>query len=323
MKNKVCKLFGIQFPIVQGGMVWVSGAKLAAAVSNAGGLGLIGAGSMKPELLRQHIRKARALTTRPFGVNIPIFSKYAGEQVNLAVEEGISIFFMSAGSPKRFTPILKEAGCTVVHVASSPTLARKCQDAGVDGVVVEGFEAGGHNGREELTTFVLVPQARDSVDIPLIAAGGIADGRGIAAAFALGAEGVQIGTRFAATVESSASDAYKKLLVSSGDSATRLMLKSLIPVRLVQNSLTEKLQELEARCATAAELEAELGAGAARRAIFDGEVDAGEVEAGEIAGMIHDIPTTAELMKRLVSEASQILSGVALQGTFKNENGFS
>jgi len=323
MKNRVCELFGVRFPIVQGGMVWVSGAKLAAAVSNAGGLGLIGAGSMKPELLRQHIRKATRLTTRPFGVNIPIFSKYAEEQVELAIEEEISIFFMSAGSPKRLTHKLKEAGCTVVHVASSPTLARKCQDAGVDAVVVEGFEAGGHNGREELTTFVLVPQARDRVDIPLIAAGGIADGRGIAAAFALGAEGVQIGTRFAATVESSASDAYKQLLVTSGDAATRLMLKSLIPVRLVQNSLTEKLLKLESRCATVMELEAELGEAAAKRAIFDGEVDTGEAEAGEVVGMIHDIPTVLELMQRLVSEATDNFTGMALSESLKNDNGFS
>ncbi len=318
MTNRVCELLGIRFPIVQGGMVWVSGAKLAAAVSNSGGLGLIGAGSMKPELLRQHIRKARTLTKFSFGVNIPIFSKYAEEQVKLAMDEGIAIFFMSAGSPKRFTPTLKAAGCTVVHVASTPTLARKCQDAGVDAVVVEGFEAGGHNGREELTTFVLVPQARDRVDIPLIAAGGIGDGRGIAAAFSLGAEGVQIGTRFAATYESSASDPYKRMLVSSGDAATRLMLKSLIPVRLIQNSLTEKLDELEARCATPAELEAELGPGAAKRAIFDGEIDRGEVEAGEISGMIDDIPTTAELMARLVSEASGVLSRIDFMRVFRN-----
>ncbi|RLE18831.1 MAG: nitronate monooxygenase [Acidobacteria bacterium] len=323
MKNRVCELFKIRYPIIQGGMVWVSGGKLAAAVSNAGGLGLIGAGSMKPDLLRQHIRKAKMLTAAPFGVNIPIFSKYAESQVHTAIDEGVSIFFMSAGSPKRFTPILKEAGCTVAHVASSPTLAKKCQDAGVDAVVVEGFEAGGHNGREELTTFVLVPQARDRVDIPLIAAGGIADGRGIAAAFALGAEGVQIGTRFAATVESSASAQYKNQIVAAGDSATRLMLKALIPVRLIRNSLTERLHALEARCASGKELEAELGENAAKRAIFDGEVDQGEVEAGEIAGMISDIPSTGELMRRLVSEALAAAPGDALREAFRNENGFS
>ena len=316
MKNRVCELFGIQYPIIQGGMVWVSGAKLAAAVSNAGGLGLIGAGSMKPELLREHIRKARALTKFPFGVNIPIFTKYSQEQVALALEEGVSIFFMSAGSPKRFTPLLKDAGCTVVHVASSPTLALKCQGAGVDAVVVEGFEAGGHNGREELTTFVLVPQARDRVDIPLIAAGGIADGRGIAAAFALGAEGVQIGTRFAATKESSASEAYKQRLVAAGDTDTKLMLKSLIPVRLVQNRLTKRLQELESACASAAELQGELGGNAAKRAIFEGDVDGGEVEAGEITGMIHDIPSAGELMRRMVSEASEAFSGISSMDTF-------
>ncbi|NOZ14014.1 MAG: nitronate monooxygenase [Acidobacteria bacterium] len=323
MKNRVCELFKIRYPIIQGGMVWVSGAKLAAAVSNAGGLGLIGAGSMKPELLRQHIRKAKSLTTAPFGVNIPIFSRYAEEQVNTALEEGVSVFFMSAGSPKRFTPDLKAAGCTVVHVASSPTLAKKCEDAGVDAVVVEGFEAGGHNGREELTSFVLIPQARDRVKIPLIAAGGIADGRGIAAAFALGAEGVQIGTRFAVTVESSASPAYKEYLVSSGDSATKLMLKSLIPVRLVRNTLSEELEELERRCVPAAELEKKLGPAAARRAIFDGDVDSGEVEAGEVTGMIEDIPSVSLLMARLVSEAASVLSDFPPCEVFREENGFS
>ncbi len=323
MKNRVCELFNIRYPIVQGGMVWVSGAKLAAAVSNAGGLGLIGAGSMKPELLKQHIQKAKSLTAAPFGVNVPIFSKYAEEQVNTALKEGVSIFFMSAGSPKRFTPHLKAAGCTVVHVASSPTLAKKCEDAGVDAVVVEGFEAGGHNGREELTTFVLIPQTRDRVKIPLIAAGGIADGRGIAAAFALGAEGVQMGTRFAVTVESSASSAYKECLVSSGDSATKLMLKSLIPVRLVQNTLTEELNELEHRCASVAELEETLGPAAARRAIFDGDVDSGEVEAGEVTGMIGDIPSVSALMARLVSKAASVLSGFPLHEVFREKNGFS
>lgn len=308
MENRVCKLFGIRYPIIQGGMVWVSGARLAAAVSNAGGLGLIGAGSMDPDLLKHHIQKARTLTRNPFGINIPIFSKYAEAQVKVALAENVSIFFMSAGSPRRFTPMLKQAGKTVVHVASTPALAVKCQGAGVDAVVVEGFEAGGHNGRDELTTFVLIPGTRQLIDIPLIAAGGIGNGSGIAAALALGAEGVQIGTRFAVTVESSASGEYKRAIVEAGDTATTLMLKSLIPVRLLQNRLTAELRELELSCASQEVLEKVVGKGAAKRAIFDGDVDNGEVEAGEIAGMIRDIPSVAELMERLLLETRDAVS---------------
>ena len=302
MGNRVCELFGIKYPIIQGGMVWVSGAKLAAAVSNAGGLGLIGAGSMKPDLLREHIKKAKNLTDKPFGVNIPIFSNYSEEQVKVALEEGVKIFFMSAGSPKKYTPYLKEKGCTVVHVTSTPTLAKKCEDAGVDAVVVEGFEAGGHNGRDELTTFVLIPQTKKIVNIPIIAAGGIATGEGIAAALALGADGVQIGTRFAATVESSAHENYKKALINAKDTDTMIYLKSIIPVRLVKNSLTVKIEELEKRCADVEEFKKVLGESPAKRAIFDGDIDNGEIEAGQIAGMIDDIPTVSEVFERLIKE---------------------
>ncbi len=302
MTNKVCELFGIKYPIIQGGMVWVSGAKLAAAVSNAGGLGLIGAGSMKPDLLREHIKKAKTLTDKPFGVNIPIFSKYSEEQVRVSLEEGVKIFFMSAGSPKKYTSYLKEKGCIVVHVTSTATLAKKCEDAGVDAVVVEGFEAGGHNGRDELTTFVLIPQTKKLVNIPVIAAGGIATGEGIAAAFALGADGVQIGTRFAATVESSAHENYKKALVNAKDTDTMLYLKSIIPVRLVKNSLTLKIEELEKRCADVEELKKIIGEHAAKRGIFDGDVENGEIEAGQIAGLIEDIPAVSEVFQNLIKE---------------------
>ncbi|BBB32527.1 enoyl-[acyl-carrier protein] reductase II [Thermotomaculum hydrothermale] len=305
MGNRVCELFGIKYPIIQGGMVWVSGAKLAAAVSNSGGLGLIGAGSMKPDLLREHIKKAKNLTDKPFGVNIPIFSKYSEDQVKVALEEGVKIFFMSAGSPKKFTPVLKENGCIVAHVASTPTLAKKCEDAGVDAVVVEGFEAGGHNGRDELTTFVLIPQAKKIVSIPLIAAGGIATGSAIVAAFALGAEGVQIGTRFAATKESSAHENYKKAIVNAKDTDTMLYLKSIIPVRLVKNSLTVKIEELEKRCADVEEFKKILGEHAAKRAIFDGDVDNGEIEAGQIAGLIDDIPSVSEVFDNLIKEFNE------------------
>ncbi len=302
MKNRICALFGIKYPIIQGGMVWVSGAKLAAAVSNAGGLGLIGAGSMKPDLLREHIRKAKTLTDKPFGVNIPIFSNYSEEQVRVSLEEGVRIFFMSAGSPKKFTGYLKEKGCIVVHVTSTPTLAKKCEDAGVDAVVVEGFEAGGHNGRDELTTFVLIPQTKKIVSIPVIAAGGIATGEGMAAAFALGADGVQIGTRFAVTVESSAHENYKKAVVNAPDTGTMLYLKSLIPVRLVKNSLTVKIEELEKRCADVEEIKKVIGENAAKRAIFDGDIEYGEVEAGQISGLIDNVLTVDEVFKKLIQE---------------------
>lgn len=307
MANPICDLFSIRYPVIQAGMVWVSGAKLAAAVSEAGGLGLIGAGSMDPDLFQHHIRKAMKRTDKPFGVNIPIFSSYANEQVEVALKENVPIFFMSAGSPRAFTKQLKEAGRIVVHVTSTPTLAAKCEDAGVNAVVVEGFEAGGHNGRDELTTFTLIPMARDRVKIPVIAAGGIADGRGIAAALILGADGVQIGTRFAITRESSASEAYKQCIVEAGDAETALMLKSIVPVRLVNNRLTREIAVLEARCASVSELEKLVGKGAARRAIMEGDVENGEVEAGQCSGLISDIPGATELVDRLLSETRAVL----------------
>ncbi len=305
--NRVEKLFGIKYPIIQGGMVWVSGAKLAAAVSNAGGLGLIGAGSMKPDLLEAHIKKAKTLTSKPFGVNIPIFSKYAEKQVEVALNNDVDIFFMSAGSPKKFTNYLKEKGKTVVHVTSTPQLAYKCEQAGVDAVVVEGFEAGGHNGRDELTTFALVPQSVDLVDIPVIAAGGIADGRGMAAAFMLGAEGVQIGTLFAASKESSAHINYKNAILNADSCDTVLALKNIIPVRLLKNKLTEQLLKLEEKCANKEEILKLLENNPAKEAIFEGKLDMGEIEVGQCCAMVKKIKASHEIIDNIVSEYNSII----------------
>jgi enoyl-[acyl-carrier protein] reductase II len=295
-------LFGVRYPIVQAGMVWVSGGRLAAAAAEAGCLGLIGSASMTPDLLRRHIVRARELTSKPFGVNVPLLYPKAQERIDAAIDEGIRVFFTSAGSPRAFTGHLKDKGATVVHVASSPTLARKCQDAGVDAVVVEGFEAGGHNGRDEITTMVLVREAVDAVSIPVIAAGGIGDGRAIAAAMALGAAGVQIGSRFAATVESSAHDAFKQAVVRAGADATMLTLKKLTPVRLLKNAFAERVSALEASGASAEDLREALGKGRARRGMFEGDLDEGELEIGQVSGVIGDLPTCAELVARLVRE---------------------
>lgn len=295
----VAPLFGIEHPIIQGGMVFQSGARLAAAVSEAGGLGLIGAGSMRPDLFRDQIRKARTLTAKPFGVNLPLLYGHSRDCLEVALEEGVRIFFTSAGSPRRAMGPLKEAGCTVVHVAASPELARKCQDAGCDAVVVEGFEAGGHNGREELSTMVLVPQCVAAVDIPVIAAGGVASGGQMAAAFALGAAGVQIGSRFAVTQESSGHANFKRAVVEAGSGDTLLVMKKHIPVRLLRNTFREKVLELEARGATREELAELLGTGRARKGMLDGDLENGELEIGQVSGMIDDVPTVAELMARL------------------------
>ncbi|NPA44231.1 MAG: nitronate monooxygenase [Chlorobi bacterium] len=305
--NRIAELFGIKYPIIQGGMVWVSGAKLAAAVSNAGGLGLIGAGSMKPDLLEAHIKKARTLTSKPFGVNIPIFSKYAEKQVEVALDNNVDIFFMSAGSPKKFTNYLKEKGKTVVHVTSTPQLAYKCEQAGVDAVVVEGFEAGGHNGRDELTSFVLIPQAVDLVNIPVIAAGGIADGRGIAAAVMLGAEGVQIGTLFAASKESSAHINYKNAILNASSCDTVLALKDIIPVRLIKNKLTEEISILEKKCAKKEEILKLLGNNPAKEAIFEGKLDMGEIEVGQCCAMVKKIEDVNNIIEKLIKEFNFII----------------
>lgn len=306
--NRIVKLFGTKLPIIQAGMVWVSGGKLAAAASNAGALGIIGAGSMKPDLLRHHINKAQSLTKNPLAVNLPLLYHGIEEQIAVCLELGIKIFFTSAGSPKKFTPMLKSNNCVVVHVTSAPDLAKKCEDAGVDAVVAEGFEAGGHNGRDELTTMVLIPQVVDSVKIPVIAAGGIGDGRQIAAAFALGAEGVQIGSRFAATVESSAHDNFKHAIVQAAPSSTMISMKKTVPVRLLKNKFYEQITQLEDRCASAEELNNLLGKGRAKAGMLDGDLENGELEIGQVAGMIRDIPTCQTLVDRLVAEYAQTKS---------------
>ena len=300
--NRITSLLGIQYPIVQGGMVWCSGWRLASAVSNAGGLGLIGAGSMHPEILREHIRKCRVATEFPFGVNIPLMYPQIEEIMNIVVEEGVKIIFTSAGNPKTWTGWLKERGITVVHIVSSSRFAVKCEEAGVDAVVAEGFEAGGHNGREETTTFCLIPAVREATTLPLIAAGGIATGEGILAAMVLGAEGVQIGTRFALTDESSASPLFKEYCLSLGD--TKLLLKKLAPTRLVKNSFREAVEKAEDSGASMEELRTLLGQGRAKKGIFEGDIEEGELEIGQVSSIISRQQPVAEVMKELV-EACQ------------------
>lgn len=300
--NRVANLFGIRYPVVSGGMVWCSGWRLAAAVSEAGGLGLIGSGSMTPELLREHIRKCRNATDKPFGVNVPLMYRYAEQIMHVIADEAVPVVFTSAGNPKTWTGFLHDAGCKVAHVVSSSRFALKSRDAGVDAVVAEGFEAGGHNGREESTTMVLVPQVRSAIDIPLIAAGGIASGEGMAAAFALGAEGVQMGTRFALTQESSASDAFKRLCIGLDEGGTMLALKKLSPTRLVRNDFYDRVAEAESRGATAGELSELLGRGRSRLGIFEGDLSEGELEIGQIASFIRDLPTAGEVVGRVVGE---------------------
>ncbi len=309
--NRVCNLFGIKYPIIQGGMIWVSGAKLAAACSNAGGLGLIGAGSMKPELLTQHIDKAKSLTNKPIGVNVPLLYRFAKEQIDVAIEKGIKIFFTSAGSPNKFTEYIKSHGAIVVHVSGTPELAMKCQDAGVDAVVIEGFEAGGHNSRDELTTFTLIPQTADKITIPLIAAGGIGDGRGIAAALALGADGVQMGSRFVATEESSAHINFKQEIVAASATSTFLTLKKIVPVRLIKNKFYHAICQLEKDGAQVEEFQKLLATGRSKKGMFDGDVVQGELEIGQISGLIKDIPTVEILMHRLIDEYKTAIGRLA------------
>lgn len=301
-QNSLCKLLGIELPVIQGGMIYMSGAKLAAAVSSVGGLGLIGSGSMRPDLFRRHVCKCRELTDRPFGVNIPLLYPHSSEILDIAVEEGVRIVVTSAGSPKRVVGKLKDHGCVVLHVVANPLLAEKCQAAGCDGIVCEGFEAGGHNGREELTTMVLVPQCIAAVDIPVVAAGGIASGAQWAAVMALGADGVQIGSRFAITAESSGHASFKQRVVEAGFGDTTLRLKKHVPVRLLDNRFSKEVAALEARGASSEELAELLGTGRARRGMLDGEMDDGELEIGQVSGMIADVPTVRELMDRLRRE---------------------
>tara|TARA_B100000768_G_C11249035_1_gene363198 strand:+ start:131 stop:1072 length:942 start_codon:yes stop_codon:yes gene_type:complete len=306
MKNKITQLFKIQHPIVQGGMIWVSGWKLASAVSNAGGLGLIGSGSMYPEVLREHIQKCKKATDKPFGVNVPMLYPQIDEIMDIIVEEGVKIVFTSAGNPKIWTSFLKDRGITVVHVVSSVKFALKAEAAGVDAVVCEGFEAGGHNGREETTTFTLIPMVKEQVRVPVIAAGGIGSGRGMLAAIVLGADGVQIGSRFAATEESSAHQNFKDTIINVKDGDTQLTLKELAPVRLVKNKFYNEVQELYKEHPTIEEIKELLGRARAKKGMFEGDLDDGELEIGQIAGLIHEIKPAKDVVNEIIEELKSV-----------------
>lgn len=300
--NRITELFGIQYPVIAGGMVWCSGWHLAAAVSNAGGLGLLGAGSMHPETLIEHIDKMNAATDKPWGINIPLMYPEIDRLIEIIIEKGVKIVFTSAGSPKKYTARFHEAGIKVAHVVSSSKFAKKCEEAGVDAVVAEGFEAGGHNGREETTTLALIPQVREAISLPLIAAGGIGSGKAMLAAMALGAEGVQIGTLFAVSEESSASDAFKQLCVDLGEDGTMLALKKISPTRLIKNELYAKIAEAESRGAEADELRELLGRAASKRGIFEGDLEHGELEIGQIASTIKEVKPVAQIMHDLITD---------------------
>lgn len=309
--NRVTELFGIQYPVIAGGMVWCSGWRLAAAVSNAGGLGLLGAGSMHPETLIEHIDKMNAATDKPWGINIPLMYPEIDRLIEIIIEKGVKIVFTSAGSPKKYTARFHEAGIKVAHVVSSSKFAKKCEEAGVDAVVAEGFEAGGHNGREETTTLALIPQVREAISLPLIAAGGIGSGKAMLAAMALGAEGVQIGTLFAVSEESSASDAFKQLCVDLGEDGTMLALKKISPTRLIKNELFAKIAEAENRGAEADELRELLGRAASKRGIFEGDLEHGELEIGQIASTIKEVKPVAQIMHELITDFHTTQSRIA------------
>ena len=309
--NRVTELFGIEYPVIAGGMVWCSGWRLAAAVSNAGGLGLLGAGSMHPETLIEHIDKMNAATTKPWGINVPLMYPEIEKLMDIIIEKGVKIVFTSAGSPKKFTARLHEAGIKVAHVVSSSKFAKKCEEAGVDAVVAEGFEAGGHNGREETTTMALIPQVREAISLPLIAAGGIGSGKAMLAAMALGAEGVQIGTLFAVSEESSASDAFKQMCVNLGEDGTMLALKKISPTRLIKNELYAKIAEAESRGAEADELRELLGKAASKRGIFEGDLENGELEIGQIVSAIKEVQAVSTIMKNLIDDFTATQSRIA------------
>lgn len=309
--NRITELFGIQYPVIAGGMVWCSGWRLAAAVSNAGGLGLLGAGSMHPETLIEHIDKMNAATDKPWGINIPLMYPEIDRLIEIIIEKGVKIVFTSAGSPKKYTARFHEAGIKVAHVVSSSKFAKKCEEADVDAVVAEGFEAGGHNGREETTTLALIPQVREAISLPLIAAGGIGSGKAMLAAMALGAEGVQIGTLFAVSEESSASDAFKQLCVDLGEDGTMLALKKISPTRLIKNELFAKIAEAENRGAEADELRELLGRAASKRGIFEGDLEHGELEIGQIASTIKEVKPVAQIMHELITDFHTTQSRIA------------
>lgn len=309
--NPITQLFNIKFPIVQAGMIWCSGWKLASAVSNAGGLGLIGSGSMYPDILRDQIQKCKKATNKPFGVNVPLLYPDIDKHIAIIIEEGVKIVFTSAGNPKTWTKHLKDHGITVVHVVSNVKFALKCQEASVDAIVAEGFEAGGHNGREETTTLVLIPQVRKAIDIPLIAAGGIGSGQAMAAAFALGADGVQIGSRFAATHESSCHINFKNAIVEAKEGDTQLSLKQLTPVRLIKNKFYNQVAELEKQGGTPEELAALLGRGRAKKGMFEGDLEEGELEIGQVSGAIDQILSVQEVMDELIKDYNASIKKMA------------
>jgi enoyl-[acyl-carrier protein] reductase II len=308
MKTNLCELLSIKYPIIQAGMVWVSGAKLAAASANAGILGVVGAGSMNPELLDQHLKKALLLTQnkKNLAVNVPLLYSKTKEQLEVALKNNIKIFITSAGSPKTYTSWLKDQGAVVIHVTSNPELAQKCETAGVDAVIAEGFEAGGHNGRDELTTFSLIPQVVDAVKIPVIAAGGIGDARGMAAAMLLGASAVQMGTRFVLTQESSAHQNFKEAILKAGPCETMLMMKKTVPVRLMKNKFYQEIKNLEEQCASEAQLLEHLGHGRAKLGMLEGNLEQGELEIGQIAGLIKNNPTVQELVTKIVHDYNNL-----------------
>ena len=302
MKTRITELFNIKYPIVQAGMIWCSGWRLASAVSEAGGLGLIGSGSMYPEVLREHIQKCKAATKKPFGVNVPLLYPDIDKHIDIIIEEGVRIVFTSAGNPKTWTQKLKDNGITVVHVVSSKKFALKSQEAGCDAVVAEGFEAGGHNGREETTTLCLIPMVSDALDIPVIAAGGIADGRAMFACMALGAEGVQVGSRFAASLESSAHENFKQRIINTDEGSTVLTLKEITPVRMIKNEFYAQVEKAYINKATVEELKMLLGRGRAKKGMFLGELEEGELEIGQISATIKEILPASEIIQNLMKE---------------------
>jgi len=300
--NKICELFGIEYPIIQGGMIWCSGWELVAAVSNAGGLGLIGAGSMYPEILREHIQKTKAATKHPFGVNLPLLYPQIEDHIKIIIEEKVPVVFTSAGNPNKYTSYLKEHGIIVAHVIANTKFALKCVEAGVDAIVAEGFEAGGHNGLEETTTMALVPLIRKTVDLPLIAAGGIGCGKSMLAAMALGADGVQIGSRFVASVESSAHAAFKQSVVSAKEGDTELILKKIVPVRLLKNAFYQEMKTLENERAGISKLIEHLGKGRSKKGMFEGDINEGELEIGQISANIDSVLSVSEIVETMLKE---------------------
>ncbi len=312
MKNRITTLFNIKYPIIQGGMIWCSGWELASAVSNAGGLGLIGSGSMYPEVLRGHIQKCKAATSKPFGVNVPLLYPDIDKHLDIIVEEGVKIVFTSAGNPAKYTSWLKERGITVVHVVANTKFAKKCEEAGVDAIVAEGFEAGGHNGREETTTMCLIPMIADATKLPVIAAGGIGCGRTMAAAFCLGAEAVQVGSRFAASEESSAHISFKEQIIQAKEGSTQLTLKEITPVRLLKNAFYEQVEGVYGQGGDVEELKALLGRGRAKKGMFEGDMEEGELEIGQISARLDHIEKAGDIVNSMMLEFGQVIKG--LQG---------